>query len=61
MNAVLPRSVILGKKYGIQKKKKKKHEIPTDSELKARDVKEVKHGIFQSIARKGYVRKDCLT
>lgn len=59
MNAVLPRSVILGKKYGIEKKKK--HEIPTDSELKERDGKEVKHGIFQSIARKGYVRKDCLT
>lgn len=62
MTAVLPKSVILGKKHGIEKKRKQQqHGMTTDSELKERDGKEVKHGIFQSIARKGYVRKDCLT
>lgn len=64
MTAVLPKSVILGKKHGIEKKKKQQQQqngMTTDCELKERDGKEVKHGIFQSIARKGYVRKDCLT
>lgn len=67
VKAVLPKSVTLGKKHGKcffftkEKKKKKNHGKPTDSELKDRDGKEVKHGIFQSIARKGCVRKDCLT
>lgn len=36
-------------------------QFESDSELKDREGKEVKHGIFQSIARKGDVRKDCLT
>lgn len=55
MNAMLPKRIILGKR----------HEMPagsqSDSEFEEGGGKEVKHGIFRSVARKGYVREDCLT
>ena len=47
---MLPKRIILGKKHGMPTG------LQSDSEFKEGGGKEVKHGIFQSIARKGYVR-----
>lgn len=52
---VAKKSVILGKKHGMP------IGLQSDLELKEGGGKEVTHGIFQSIARKGCVRKDGLT
>lgn len=49
MNAMLPKTVILGKKHGMPVG------LQSDCELKEGRGKEAKHGIFQSLAGKGCV------